>query len=125
MDIQEWCGIELFYWKSWDEINAKYMEFHNPKWYLDSMKKYNGKTIGMNLNGRIFIFSTYGIEIIWSGYVIDIPEVREKLGLMSGEYIAKQIPVGDCPSWFYDLAEDIANGWEPTFKVTSVGERKK
>lgn len=79
MNTEKWCGVELFQWENWDEMDTGVLAFYDPIWLLDSMKQYNECPLDININGEMTIFDSEGCETVWSGFVIDIPEVREEL----------------------------------------------
>ena len=43
------------------------------------MKKYNGSDVFYTLEGQLKIYVHNEAEVIWSGWVTDIPEVREHI----------------------------------------------
>jgi len=68
-------GIKLFEWESWDELVDDWFQFYNVKFYLNSLKQYDGKTVAMNREGKIEIYKDEVIEID----LLKVPEFVEKI----------------------------------------------
>lgn len=81
MISQKLFGIELFKWKEWDEIETGFLQFHNVEFPYESMKKYNGMDVALNMDGEIMITNDLpdGLEGVWSGYAYEIPEFMDEL----------------------------------------------
>ena len=75
---ESFCGIDIFTWDDWDEVDTGCLQFYNVIFCMPSMKKYNGSTVTRNLEGVLSIYSENG-EIILSDYIIAIPEVLNEL----------------------------------------------
>ena len=75
---KSFCGIDIFTWADWDEVYTGCLQFYNVIFCMSSMEKYNGSTVTRNLEGVLSIYSENG-EIIWSDYIIAIPEVLKEL----------------------------------------------
>lgn len=85
-NLETWCGVGLFNWENWDEWDTGVLFFYDVIWELDSMKKYNNCDLSINMNGSLNIYG--GDEEIWSGYIIEIAEVKERLlGVIHREVI--------------------------------------
>lgn len=81
MNVEKFCGIKIFEWEEWDEIDIGELQFDNVKFLLSSMEKYNeiiGITVTRNLDGKMKIYND-DMKVIWDGYISDIPEVMEEL----------------------------------------------
>jgi hypothetical protein len=75
---QRLFGINVFTWQSWDE-GGDYGDIilYNVEFPFESMKKFNGRTLGFFNDGKLEIYSEDGTKIDWEGYAIDIPEFFE------------------------------------------------
>ena len=81
MNVEKFCGIKIFEWEEWDDIDIGELQFYNVKFLLSSMEKYNeiiGITVTRNLDGKMKIYND-DMKVIWNGYITDIPEVMEEL----------------------------------------------
>lgn len=83
-NIQRFCGIDIFSWEEWDEVEVESMMFYNVEFCVDSMKKYNGNNVYFVNDGKIEIYNdsvdfTSEEYVLFSGYVSDIPEVLNEL----------------------------------------------
>ena len=83
-NIQKFCGIDIFSWKEWDEVEAGSMMFYDIEFCVDSMKQYNGNYLYFGNDGKIEVYSdsiddTNKAHTLFSGYVSDIPEVLNEL----------------------------------------------
>lgn len=77
---EQFCGIDLYNWKEWDEMNTDNLYFYDVEFLVPSMKKYDGMDISRFFDGRMEIYGGNNAEkVVWSGYVTDIPEVMEAL----------------------------------------------
>jgi hypothetical protein len=76
---QKFCGVSLFCWNECEEIEIGQLVFYDPVWLLDSMKEYDNFPLDINIEGEMNIFDKQGCELVWSGFVIDITEVKEIL----------------------------------------------
>ena len=73
---EQFCGIDLYNWKEWDEIDTDNLYFYNVKFLIPSMKRY----VSRFFDGRMEIYGGESAEkVVWSGYVTDIQEVMEEL----------------------------------------------
>lgn len=79
--------IPIFAWESWDMIDTDTFQFYNVDFPYKSMKQYNGCDCNLDFNGKLTITKigekineyTYETEIVWEGYVYEIPEFMEEL----------------------------------------------
>ena len=78
MGVEKFCGIKIFEWKVFDDLEVGKIQFYHVEFLIPSMEKYNGCVVTRNINGRMIIYNNSN-EIIWKGYVTDIPEVMEEL----------------------------------------------
>ena len=77
---EQFCGIDLYNWKEWDEIDTDNFYFYNVEFLVPSMKKYNGMDVSRFFDGRMEIYGGDNAEkVVWSGFVTDIPEVLDGL----------------------------------------------
>lgn len=42
---EQFCGIDLYNWKEWDEIDTDNLYFYNVKFLIPSMKKYDNMDV--------------------------------------------------------------------------------
>ena len=89
-NIQMFCGKKLFTWKEWDDIDVGHLQFYNVEFCIDSMKKYNGMSVYLNLEGKLEIYDKDN-NIKWAGWVIDIPGFLEEPGSLAGRIIYRVI----------------------------------
>lgn len=75
---EKFCGINLFNWSEWDEVDTDIMQFYNVKFLLPSMMKFNGNPVTKSFDGKLEVYNDDG-NILWSGWITDIPEVMEDL----------------------------------------------
>lgn len=79
--------IPIFTWEDWDYIADDTIQFYNIEFQFESMKQYNGCDCSLNFNGRLEITKLgeeisenfYKTEIVWEGFVCEIPEFMEQL----------------------------------------------
>ena len=77
---QKIFGIKIFTWESWDEIDVGFLKFCNVDFPYESMKKYNGSDVSLDMNGEMIITSDDGEgEELWRGFAIEIPEFFEAI----------------------------------------------
>lgn len=78
---QKFCGILLFTWEQWDEVDTDMVQFYNVEFLMGSMKQYNGCDASLTFSGELEVYDSNGCleEPLWSGYVTDIPEIMEEL----------------------------------------------
>lgn len=77
---EQFCGIDLYNWKEWDEIDTGNLYFYEVEFLVPSMKKYDGMVIARFFDGKMEIYDgDNGEKLVWSGYVTDIQEVMEEL----------------------------------------------
>lgn len=74
---QKFCNVIIFTWEQWDYIEIGDLQFYNVKFPFKSMEMYNGSDVLYTLEGQLEIYMNN--EVIWSGWVTDIPEVREHI----------------------------------------------
>lgn len=80
MSTEQFCGIDLYNWKEWDEMDTDNFYFYNVEFLIPSMTKYNGMDVSRYFDGRMEIFGGDNAEeVVWDGFVTDIPEVMEAL----------------------------------------------
>lgn len=80
MNKEQFCGIDLYNWKEWDEMDTDNFYFYNVEFLVPSMKKYNGMDVSRFFDGRMEIYGGENAEeVVWSGFVTDIPEVLQEL----------------------------------------------
>lgn len=80
ISTEQFCGIDLYNWKEWDEMDTDNFYFYEVEFLIPSMKKYNGMDVSRYFNGKMEIFGGDNAEeIVWTGFVTDIPEVMETL----------------------------------------------
>ena len=73
------CGVALFTWSGWDDIDNDLFQFYDVEFIPKSMKKYDGCTVGLCRNGKIEIYDKNEDHVQYSAYVTDIPEVLNEL----------------------------------------------
>ena len=77
---EQFCGIDLYNWKEWDEMDTDNFYFYNVEFLVSSMKKYDGMDVSRFFDGRMEIYGGEDAEeVVWSGFVTDIPEIIEEL----------------------------------------------
>lgn len=77
--------IPIFTWTEWDDIDISELQFYNVEFPFESMKKYNGCDCSLDSNGRLTITrqgkeiskDLYDTEVVWEGFVCEIPEFLE------------------------------------------------
>ena len=80
MNKEQFCGIDLYNWKEWDEMDTDNFYFYNVEFLVPSMKKYDGMDVSRFFDGRMEVYGGENAEeVVWSGFVTDIPEVLEEL----------------------------------------------
>ena len=77
-NIGKLFGIPLFYWEEWNEIDTGFLQFYNVEFPFESMKKYNGMDVSLDMNGEIAITDSEGKEV-WKGFACAIPEFMQEL----------------------------------------------
>lgn len=75
---QTFCGEVIFNWSEWEDIDTGAFQFYNVNFPFESIKKYNGTDVFYTLEGQLEIYNENS-EVVWSGWVMDIPELKEKL----------------------------------------------
>ena len=80
-NIEQFCGIDLYSYKEWDEMDTdNLLYFYNVQFLVPSMTKYNNMDVSRFFDGRMEIYGGENAEkLVWSGYVTDIQEVMEEL----------------------------------------------
>jgi len=76
-NFESLLGIKLFEWESWDELVNDWFQFYNVKFYLNSLKQYDDKTVAMNREGEIEIYDDKD-EVIKID-LLKVPEFVEKI----------------------------------------------
>ena len=79
--------IPIFSWEEWDMIDDDTFQFYNVDFSYKSMKQYNGYDCSLDTNGKLEITKLgkeiskdyYETELVWSGFVCEIPEFMEEL----------------------------------------------
>lgn len=79
--------IPIFTWEDWDIVFTDTFQFYNVEFPFDSMKQYNGCDVSKDSNGYLTITkigeeienSFYKTEVVWEGFVCEIPEFIEEL----------------------------------------------
>ena len=79
--------IPIFSWEQWDMIDDDTFQFYNVDFPYKSMKQYNGYDCNLDVNGKLEITKLgkeinkdyYETELVWSGFVCEIPEFMEEL----------------------------------------------
>ena len=79
--------IPIFTWEYWDGYDIDSLMFYNVEFLFDSMKQYNGYDCSLDVNGKLEITKLgkeiskdfYETELVWSGFVCEIPEFMEEL----------------------------------------------
>lgn len=74
---ESFCGIDLFTYTDYDDIEMGEIVFYDVLFNFKSMKKYNGMTVSRFMDGKMKIWS--GEEAVWDGFVTDIPGVVYRL----------------------------------------------
>jgi len=73
-------GFDLFTWETWDSVDENIYMFSNVMFFPDSLKKFNGSTVGVSRNGDIVV--GYNNQ----AHTIDLFNVPEFVS-----YVAKRI----------------------------------
>lgn len=76
---QKFCNVTIFTWEEWDEVETGALQYYNVEFPFESMKMYNGSDVFYTLEGKLEIYVHNEAEVIWSGWLTDIPEVREHI----------------------------------------------
>lgn len=77
---QKFFDIIVFSWESWDEIETGFLQFYNVKFPYESMKKYNGSDVSLDMNGEMSITSTdEECKELWKGFAVEIPEFLKEI----------------------------------------------
>lgn len=103
-NTQKFCGKELFTWDEWDIIDTGELQFYNVEFCIDSMKKFNGMTAILTIEGQLDIFSEdeSGNSVQeWSGFVTKIP------GFLAGEKVYRVVHEYD-DEFRFNVTETIA-----------------
>lgn len=79
MKAEQFCGVNLFTYEDSEQIVDDGIYFHNVRFCLDSMKKYDGMDVYRKIDGTFEIYGNNGKTDVWAGYVIDIDEIAEKI----------------------------------------------
>lgn len=98
-NTQKFCGKEFFTWDEWDIIDTGELQFYNVEFCIDSMKKFNGMTAILTIEGQLDIFSEdeSGNSVQeWSGFVTKIP------GFLAGEKVYRVVHEYDDEFGFHE-----------------------
>lgn len=77
---QKIFDITVFTWECWDELETGFLQFYDVEFPYESMKKYNGSDVSLDMNGEITIYSNDEESAeLWKGFIIEIPEFLEEL----------------------------------------------
>lgn len=98
-NTQKFCGKELFTWDEWDIIDTGELQFYNVEFCIDSMKKFNGMTAILTIEGQLDIFSEdeSGNSVQeWSGFVTKVP------GFLAGEKVYRVVHEYDDEFGFHE-----------------------
>lgn len=77
---EQFCRVDLFNWKDWDIMDIDIFYYYNVEFLVPSMQKYNGMDVGRWFDGKMEIYGGVNAdEVVWTGYVTDIPEIMEEL----------------------------------------------
>lgn len=79
MNIEKFCGINLFTWKEWDMMDGGGFYFYDVSFCIESMKKYDGYDVLRQMDGTMVIYAEEGEKVVWTGFVTDVSEVAAKL----------------------------------------------
>ena len=75
---QKFCNVTIFTWEEWDDVETGVLQYYNVEFPFESMKKYNGMTVVISLEGQLILFDKNDDEIV-DMWIMDIPELREIL----------------------------------------------
>lgn len=70
---QKFLGKTLFTWESWDEVDVAYLYFYNVEFQFESMKKYNGCDVSLDIEGSMEIYDGNN-KVVWTGFPTDIED---------------------------------------------------
>lgn len=73
------CGVTIFTYSDWDMVDEITSQFYNVEFSFESMKVYNGCLAALTTEGQLDIFDEKNNGEVWSGWIIDIPELKEAL----------------------------------------------
>lgn len=77
---EQFCRVDLFNWKDWDIMDTDIFYYYNVEFLVPSMQKYSGMDVGRWFDGKMEIYGGVNAdEVVWTGYVTDIPEIMEEL----------------------------------------------
>ena len=71
---QKFLGQLLFTYDGWDDLEIGYLQFYNVEFPFESMKKYNGDTVTLQVDGTMKIYKDDHGKPSWSGFPTDIEE---------------------------------------------------
>lgn len=82
LSLQMYFDIPLFCYGKSKPICESCLRFYNVEFPFQSMQKYDGKDVSLNLNGDIIIYDIVGDKqkILWKGFAFDIPEYATAYG---------------------------------------------
>lgn len=70
---QYFLGKTLFTWESWDEVDVAFLFFYNVEFSFESMKKYNGCDVSLDIEGSMEVYDENN-KVVWTGFVTDIED---------------------------------------------------
>lgn len=70
---QKFLGKTLFTYDGWDDLDVGMLQFYDVNFPFESMKKYNGCVVSLQLEGTMEVYHDNG-KLVWSGFPIDIEE---------------------------------------------------
>lgn len=76
--VESVLGIPVFTWKGWDELDEQVLVFHNVRFLLDSLRKYDGCDIAIDFGWNfleVFKEDKTSVKID----LFDVPEFVEAL----------------------------------------------
>lgn len=79
INIEKFCGTDLFIWKEWDMIDDGSFCFYDVIFCMESMRKYDGCDVLRQMDGTMEIYAEEGEKVVWTGFVTDVAEVAAKL----------------------------------------------
>lgn len=77
---EQFCGIDLYNWREWDIMDTDNFYYYDVEFLVSSMQKYNGMDVGRWFDGKMEVYGGDNAEeVVWTGFVTDIPEVMKAL----------------------------------------------
>lgn len=85
---ESFCGIDLFTYADYDDIETDEIYFYNVSFCSPTfMREYNGMNVSRFMDGRMKIWN--GEEVVWDGFVTDIPGFVYRLNQKTLENLYK------------------------------------